>query len=198
MANNTEPSSNELITMSASCCQSGNFRNPDTTRRNSACTARSQHSTGRPASAEVMTRDRPDRRCRPRRRFEMMFPRQANDPPTTPGGADVTMKSVAVALAVVSAFVLSACDPSAAPTSTGDNSDEGRTTLLCHVANGWVAAGPDGKSEAAKTLAGVIDDIAGNMDESSKTAKVLTAARQLLSDSAEDISAGAAKIKELC
>jgi hypothetical protein len=107
------------------------------------------------------------------------------------------MKSVAVALAVVSAFALSGCQPAADPNST-DNTDEGRKTLLCHVANGWVSAGPDGKSESAKTLASVIDDIAGNMDESSQTAKVLTAARQLLSDKAEDISAGAAKIKELC
>lgn len=110
------------------------------------------------------------------------------------------MKSVAVALAVVSAFALGACQPGAEPTSADNNTttDDGRTTLLCHVANGWVSAGPDGKSEAAKTLAGVIDDIAGNMDESSRAGKVLTAARQLLSDNAQDISEGAAKIKELC
>ena len=108
------------------------------------------------------------------------------------------MKSVAVALAVVSAFALSGCEPSANGNSTGDNTDEGRTTLLCHVANGWVSAGPDGKSEAARTLGSVIDDIAGNMDESSRAAKVLAAARQLLSDKSEDIADGAAKIKELC
>lgn len=107
------------------------------------------------------------------------------------------MKSVAVALAVVSVLALSGCEPSANQTSP-DNTDEGRKTLLCHVANGWVSAGPDGKSESAKTLASVIDDIAGNMDESSQTAKVLAAARQLLSDNAQDISEGAAKIKELC
>jgi hypothetical protein len=102
------------------------------------------------------------------------------------------MKSVAVALAVVSVFALSACDPAANQSSTGENTDEGRTTLLCHVAN------PDGKSEAARTLGSVIDDIAGNMDESSRAAKVLAAARQLLSDKSEDIADGAAKIKELC
>ncbi|MFJ6671334.1 hypothetical protein ACIQMJ_09540 [Actinosynnema sp. NPDC091369] len=197
MANNTEPTSNELITMSASCCHPGNFRSPETTRLIPACTARSQHTPTRLASAEVMTRDRSDRRCRPPARFAMMVSRQAHGPPTTPGGADVTMKSVAVALAVVSAFALSACDP-AADRSSPDNTDDGRTTLLCHVANGWVSASPDGKSEAAKTLGSVIDDIAGNMDESSRAAKVLAAARQLLSDKSEDIADGAAKIKELC
>jgi hypothetical protein len=107
------------------------------------------------------------------------------------------MKSVAVALAVVSAFALGGCRPAADSTSP-DNTDNGSTTLLCHVANGWVSAGPDGKSEAAKTLGSVIDDIAGNMDESSSSAKVLTAARQLLSNNAQDIANGAAKIKELC
>ncbi|MGW4111080.1 hypothetical protein ACWEFJ_09395 [Actinosynnema sp. NPDC004786] len=152
----------------------------------------------RPASAEVMIHDRSDRRCRRPGVFATMVSRQARGPPTTPKGADVTMKSVAVALAVVSAFALVACRPGAEPTSADNTTDDGRTTLLCHVANGWVAAGPDGKSEAAKTLAGVIDDIAGNMDESSRAGKVLTAARQLLSDNAQDISEGAAKIKELC
>ncbi|MFD0200435.1 MULTISPECIES: hypothetical protein [Saccharothrix] len=197
MANNTEPTSNELITMSASCCHSGNFRNPETTRLIPACTARSQHTPTRLASAEVMTRDRPDRRCRAPAALTMMVSRQAHRPPTTPGGADVTMKSVAVALAVVSAFALSGCEP-AADQSSPDNTDDGRTTLLCHVANGWVSASPDGKSEAAKTVGSVIDDIAGNMDESSRAAQVLVAARQLLSDKSEDIAQGAAKIKELC
>ncbi|MFI9007975.1 hypothetical protein ACIGNX_12160 [Actinosynnema sp. NPDC053489] len=144
-----------------------------------------------------MTADRSDRRCRALGPFAMMVSRQATGPPTTPGGADVTMKSVAVALAVVSAFALSACDPSANQTSP-DNTDDGRTTLLCHVADGWMSANPDGKSEAAKTLGSVIDDIAGNMQEGSRTAKVLEAARKLLSDNSQDIADGAAKIKELC
>lgn len=108
------------------------------------------------------------------------------------------MKSVAVALAVASVLALSACDPVADRNSTGDNTDQGNTNLLCHVANGWMSASPDGKSEAARTLGSVIDDIAGNMDESSRAAKVLAAARQLLSDKSEDIADGAAKIKELC
>ncbi|MDU0291151.1 hypothetical protein [Saccharothrix longispora] len=104
---------------------------------------------------------------------------------------------MAVALAVVSAFAMSACRPTdgAEPVET---SNGGSTTLLCHVANGWVSASPDGKSEAAKTLGSVIDDIAGNMDESSQAAKVLAAARQLLSNNAQDIADGAARIKELC